>query len=93
MPKFRGLHDTWREGKRGRTPFSVQQARSFVSKTPLLGSRAFFCFEFARFLQVGGAPEQVVQLLSESFTGTAQAANLLLNWLMLAGELVSVFAC
>ena len=35
-------------------------------------------------------PEEFVQLLAENYTGTAQAANLLADWLIVAGILIEL---
>ena len=42
-----------------------------------------FCF---RYLEASGIPEEFVQLLADNYTGTAQAANLLADWLIVAGK-------
>ena len=36
-------------------------------------------------LQAGGAPEQVVELLSDNYKAVAQTANLMAEWLIQAG--------
>ncbi|XP_064599061.1 negative elongation factor D-like [Liolophura sinensis] len=38
-----------------------------------------------RFLQAGGSPERVVELLSDNYTAVAQTVNLLAEWLIQAG--------
>jgi negative elongation factor C/D len=38
-----------------------------------------------RYAQCGGSPEEVVKLLSENYVGLAQSANLLIQWLQVAG--------
>ncbi|XP_065071268.1 negative elongation factor D-like [Rhopilema esculentum] len=38
-----------------------------------------------KFLESSGLPEEFVQLLADNYTGTAQAANLLADWLIVAG--------
>eukprot|EP00794_Sanderia_malayensis_P005728 gene5728-6428_t len=38
-----------------------------------------------RFLEAGGRPEEFVELLAENYTGTAQVANLMADWLIVAG--------
>lgn len=45
-----------------------------------------FLHEYVRkFLEAAGPPEEFVQLLAENYTGTAQAANLMADWLIVAG--------
>jgi negative elongation factor C/D len=39
-----------------------------------------------RYFQAGGNPEQVIQLLSGNYSAVAQTANLLAEWLILAGK-------
>jgi len=46
----------------------------------------FYC----RYFQAGGLPEQVVVLLSGNYKAVAQTANLLAEWLILAGTIHSV---
>lgn len=38
-----------------------------------------------RFLQAGGSPEKVVEMLSDNYTAVAQTVNLLAEWLIQAG--------
>ena len=46
------------------------------------------CFmSCCRYSQCGGSPEEVVELLSENYVGLAQSANLLIQWLRVAGRL------
>ena len=40
-----------------------------------------------RFLNAGGYPEEFVELLAENYHGIAQVANLLADWLIVAGKL------
>lgn len=44
-----------------------------------------FYFIF-RYFQASGLPEQVVELLSTNYQALAQTANLLAEWLILAGK-------
>lgn len=44
---------------------------------------------FYRYFQAGGNPEQVIELLSKNYTACAQMANLLAEWLILAGVKVT----
>mgnify|MGYP004594549863 CR=1 FL=1 len=46
-------------------------------------------FQFCRYFQAGGNPEQVIELLSKNYTACAQMANLLAEWLILAGVKVT----
>ena len=41
---------------------------------------------FCRYFKAGGLPEQVVDLLSSNYKAMAQTANLLAEWLILAGQ-------
>lgn len=41
---------------------------------------------FSRFLQAGGSPEKVVEMLSDNYTAVAQTVNLLAEWLIQAGN-------
>ena len=38
-----------------------------------------------RYFQAGGNPEQVIEMLSENYQAMAQMANLMAEWLILAG--------
>jgi negative elongation factor C/D len=38
-----------------------------------------------RFLQAGGSPERVVELLSDNYYGVAQTVNLLAEWMIQVG--------
>ncbi|CAL4093667.1 unnamed protein product, partial [Meganyctiphanes norvegica] len=38
-----------------------------------------------RYFQAGGNPEQVIDMLSENYQAVAQMANLMAEWLILAG--------
>ena len=38
-----------------------------------------------RFLQAGGSPERVVELLSDNYHGVAQTVNLLAEWMIQVG--------
>ncbi|XP_071544483.1 negative elongation factor D-like isoform X1 [Panulirus ornatus] len=38
-----------------------------------------------RYFQAGGNPEQVIEMLSENYQAVAQMANLMAEWLILAG--------
>lgn len=42
-----------------------------------------------RYFQAGGTPEQVINQLSANYTAVAQMANLLAEWLILAGVRVT----
>lgn len=44
---------------------------------------------FYRYFQAGGTPEQVINQLSQNYTAVAQMANLLAEWLILAGVCVT----
>lgn len=46
-------------------------------------------FQLRRYFQAGGNPEQVIELLSKNYTACAQMANLLAEWLILAGVKVT----
>jgi negative elongation factor C/D len=41
--------------------------------------------QLKKYFQAGGTPEQVINQLSANYTATAQMANLLAEWLILAG--------
>ena len=43
-----------------------------------------------RYFQAGGIHEDMVKLLSENYTGIAQSTNLLANWLIVTGKLISI---
>lgn len=45
--------------------------------------------QLKRYFQAGGNPEQVVDLLSENYHAVAQTANLLAEWLIMAGMNIS----
>lgn len=50
----------------------------------------YFPFETkCRYFQAGGTPEQVINQLSQNYTAVAQMANLLAEWLILAGVCVT----
>lgn len=42
--------------------------------------------QLKRYFQAGGNPEQVIEQLSINYSAVAQMANLLAEWLILAGE-------
>lgn len=42
-----------------------------------------------RYFQAGGTPEQVINQISQNYTAVAQMANLLAEWLILAGVAVA----
>lgn len=42
--------------------------------------------QLKRYFQAGGTPEQVINLLSQNYSAVAQMANLLAEWLILAGK-------
>ncbi|KAJ8316708.1 hypothetical protein KUTeg_005738 [Tegillarca granosa] len=44
-----------------------------------------------RFLQAGGSPEKVVELLSDNYTAVAQTVNLLAEWLIQAAMILKHF--
>ncbi|KAJ8897124.1 hypothetical protein PR048_002470 [Dryococelus australis] len=44
--------------------------------------------QLKRYFQAGGSPEQVIELLSKNYCAMAQMANLLAEWLILAGASV-----
>lgn len=46
-------------------------------------------FDSNRYFQAGGTPEQVINQLSQNYTAVAQMANLLAEWLILAGVCVT----
>lgn len=46
-------------------------------------------FSYNRYFQAGGTPEQVINQLSQNYTAVAQMANLLAEWLILAGVSVT----
>ena len=48
-------------------------------------SKQYF-LSIIRFFQAGGDSESLVDLLADNYTGTAQSANLLANWLIFTGE-------
>jgi len=45
--------------------------------------------QLKKYFQAGGSPEQVIELLSKNYTACAQMANLLAEWLILAGVKVT----
>ena len=45
--------------------------------------------QLKRYFQAGGNPEQVIDLLSRNYIAVAQMANLMAEWLILAGEEIS----
>ncbi len=42
--------------------------------------------QLKRYFQAGGAPEQVIELLSKNYQAYAQMANLMAEWIISAGE-------
>ena len=42
-----------------------------------------------RYFTVGGSPAQVIELLSQNYTASAQMANLMAEWLILAGATIT----
>ncbi|XP_064640756.1 negative elongation factor D-like [Lineus longissimus] len=57
--------------------------REFASRDFIMEPHVFNTLK--RYFKAGGAPEQVVELLSENYTAVAQTANLLAEWLISAG--------
>lgn len=49
------------------------------------------CIFFYRYFQAGGNPEQVIEMLSENYQAVAQMANLMAEWLILAGNVTHCF--
>lgn len=45
--------------------------------------------QLKRYFQSGGSPEEVIMMLSENYKAVAQMANLLAEWLILAGVKVT----
>ena len=39
-----------------------------------------------QFIQAGGNPQEIVELLSDSYRGTVQMSNLLIDWLLVLGD-------
>lgn len=50
---------------------------------------SFLFVKIFRYFQAGGTPEQVINQLSQNYTAVAQMANLLAEWLILAGVCVT----
>lgn len=51
--------------------------------------KCLFIVKIFRYFQAGGTPEQVINQLSQNYTAVAQMANLLAEWLILAGVCVT----
>lgn len=49
--------------------------------------------QLKRYFQAGGNPEQVVDLLLENYQAVAQTANLLAEWLIMAGMKITEVSC
>ena len=47
-----------------------------------------YVFYNIRFYQAGGETESLIDLLADNYTGTAQSANLLANWLIVTGDII-----
>ncbi|XP_052815381.1 negative elongation factor D-like isoform X1 [Mya arenaria] len=64
---------------------SVQQEclETFASRDYIMEPGVFLMLK--TFLQAGGSPEKVVELLSDNYTGVAQTVNLLAEWMIQAG--------
>jgi len=43
----------------------------------------------SRYFTVGGSPAQVIEMLSQNYTASAQMANLMAEWLILAGATIT----
>jgi negative elongation factor C/D len=43
----------------------------------------------SRYFTAGGSPAQVIELLSQNYTASAQMANLMAEWLILAGASIT----
>ncbi len=52
----------------------------------LITCTAYFFIQIDRYFKAGGAPEQVVTLLSDNYQAVAQTANVLAEWLIHAGN-------
>lgn len=48
--------------------------------------------QLKRYFQAGGNPEQVIEQLSNNYSAVAQMANLLAEWLILAGNLLCYYS-
>ncbi|WAR13302.1 NELFD-like protein [Mya arenaria] len=61
---------------------SVQQEclETFASRDYIMEPGVFLMLK--TFLQAGGSPEKVVELLSDNYTGVAQTVNLLAEWMI-----------
>ena len=44
---------------------------------------------FYRYFTVGGSPAHVIELLSQNYSASAQMANLMAEWLILAGATIN----
>jgi len=45
--------------------------------------------QLKRYFTAGGSPAQVIELLSQNYTASAQMANLMAEWLILAGASIT----
>ncbi|KAK7505402.1 hypothetical protein BaRGS_00003564 [Batillaria attramentaria] len=60
------------------------ECRELFSSTDYIMEPTMF-LTLKRFLQVGGSPEKVVELLSDNYVAVAQTINLLAEWLIQSG--------
>ena len=76
--------------------FSILHLKAHEFSFALLNMFPIELFSFylvnlcSRYLEASGIPEEFVQLLAENYTGTAQAANLLADWLIVAGNFTCI---
>ena len=77
---------------KGNYSLCVRAVRNHVTlylKLQCFPSCMTFIHLYFRYFKAGGLPEQVVDLLSSHYQAMAQTANLLAEWLILAGKLAA----
>lgn len=77
------------EGGEEVSPHEVQQScLSQFATTDFIMEPGIFS-TLKRYFQAGGNPEQVIEMLSENYQAMAQMANLMAEWLILAGASIN----
>jgi len=77
------------EGGEEVSPLEVQQGclEQFATTDFIMEPGIFSTLK--RYFQAGGNPEQVIEMLSENYQAMAQMANLMAEWLILAGASIN----
>lgn len=70
-------------------PGIFNQLKRLLLLFQLLTKEARLMFVSCRYFTVGGSPAHVIELLSQNYSASAQMANLMAEWLILAGATIN----